>query len=183
MNNKGTTLLETILYVGIVMIVLPTFVMFLVNLWQTYTLLDARSRMEQTASVMFLELQNSLTEADAINVSTSTLSNDNGVLKFLDATGQLVTIDRPTVAVTFTGAPQNVRRLRMQKGANPATYLTDPEIDVTQWRIDVIRTGSTLSGLRISYDMAMLNPGVGAYRHSSFSADTTFALSGHTTEN
>ncbi|MFA5946901.1 MAG: hypothetical protein WC813_02650 [Patescibacteria group bacterium] len=183
MNNKGTTLLETVLYIGIVMIVLPTFVMFLINLWQTYTLLDARSRIEQTASVVFLELQNSLTEADAISISTSTLANDSGVLKFLDATGQLVTIDRPTVAVTLVGAPQNVRRLRMQKGTNPATYLTDPEIDVTQWRIEAIRTDATLSGLRISYDMAMLNPGIGAYRHSAFSADTTFALSGHTIEN
>jgi hypothetical protein len=180
---RGITLIETVLYVGLFMIILPGFVIFLLQLWQTHHLLDERARMEQTASATFLELQNSLTESDAINVSTSTFSNDNGILKFLDSAGQLITIDRPTVATVFSGTTQNVRRLRMQKGAGTAVYLTDPEIDVTQWRIDPVRSGSTLTGLRISFDLAMLNPSANAYRKAAFAADTTFSLSGNTIEN
>ncbi len=180
---RGITLIETIIYIGLFTIILPGFVIFLLQLWQTHHLLDERARMEQTSAAVFLELQNSITEADAINVSTSTLANDNGVIKFLDSTGQLVTIDRPTVVTVFSGVNQNVRRLRMQKGSNPAEYLTDPEIDVTQWRIETVRSSSTLTGLRISFDLAMLNPSADAYRKASFAGDTTLSLSGHTTEN
>ncbi|MFA5945307.1 MAG: hypothetical protein WC802_00140 [Patescibacteria group bacterium] len=183
MNTKGTTLLETVLYIGIFMIILPTYVLFLVQLWQSHASLDARSRMEQTAAMVFLELQNSLTEADAINVSTSAFANDDGVLKFLDGAGQLVTIDRPAVLIILPTANQTVHRLRMQRGTGTAEYLTDPEIDVTQWRIEPVRAGTTLTGLRVSYDTAMLNPLAGVYRRSAFTADTTLSLSGHTTEN
>lgn len=165
------------------MIVLPGFVLFILQLWQTHISLDARSRMEQTAAAVMLELQNSLTEADAINVSTSTFNNDDGVLRFLDSTGQLIIIDRPTVVTSFSGTNQNVRRLRMQKGANPAVYLTDPEIDVTKWRIEAVRASSVLTGVRISFSVAMLNPTVDAYRQSDFAADATYSLSGHTIEN
>ncbi len=180
---RGITLIETVLYMGLFMIILPGFVLFLLQLFHTHNGLDARVRMEQTGAEIFLELQNSLTEADAINVSTSTFADDNGVLKFLDSSGQLVTIDRPTVVTVFSGTNQNVRRLRMQKGAAAAAYLTDPEIDVTQWRIDAVRSGSTLTGIRIQFDMAMLNPTADAYRKAAFAADTTFSLSGNTTEN
>lgn len=180
---KGITLIETVVYIGLFMVVLPAYVLFLLQVWQTNTSLDERSRMEQTGALVFLELQNGITEAQAINVSTSTLSNDAGVLRFVDSTGQIVTIDRPTVSVTFSGVPTNVNRLRMQKGSSPAVYLTDPEINVTEWRIEAVRDGSDLSGLRFNLDFAMLNPGTGAYRQSAFTGDTTLSLSAPTVEN
>jgi hypothetical protein len=183
MKPKGISLLETVLYIGILMIALPTFILFVMQLWQNYTLLDARSRMEQTAATIFQELEHTITEADSINISGSTLGSDNSLLKFRDGTGQLITIDRPAVAVTLAETVHSVRRLRMQKGSEAAFFMTDPEIDVTVWRVDAVRSGSTLTGLKIVYDTAMLNPGAGPYRNSSFGADTTFALSAHTIEN
>lgn len=183
MRPKGTTLLETVLYIGIFMILLPTFVLFILQLWQTDVSLDARGRMEQTASTVFLELQNSLTESTTINVTGSTFGNDNGVLKFTNTAGQLVTIDRPTVPITFGEITQDVHRLRWQEGTDPAIYITDQEVDVTKWRIDAVRSGSTLTGLRISYDTAVTNLNVNAYRKTSFAANTTFSLSGQTIEN
>lgn len=182
-NPKGITLIETIVYIALFMIILPAYMLFLLQIWGTNISLDERTRMEQTSALVFLELQSALTEADAINVSTSTLNNSNGILKFLDSSGQLIIIDRPTTSITFSDVPTNVNRLRMQKGSNPAVYLTDPEINVSEWRIEAVRDGSDLSGLRISLDLEMLNSAADVYRQSSLSADTTFSLSGHTTEN
>lgn len=182
MKPRGITLIETVIYIGLFMIILPTFVLFLLQIWQTHISLDARSRMEESAALIFLELQNSIAQAGHITTSTSTLANDNGVIKFTDNTGQLVTIDRPAVTINLTGVDQTVHRLRMQKGAAAAVYLTDPEIDVTKWRIDTVKISSTLVGLRFSLSMGMLNPGA-AYRKAAFVETTTLALSANTTEN
>ncbi len=180
----GITLLETVLYIGLMMIILPSMVTFVLQLHGEELLFDARTRMEQTAGMVFSELQIALTASDAVTTSTSTLGANPSTLRFQDASGTTVVIDCPTVAVSFPGGTQNVRRLRMQTGAGPAVWLTDGEIDVTTWQVSTVRDSSgILTGLRISLDTAMVAPTTDALRSATFSGDTTIALSPHTIEN
>lgn len=178
------TLLEVTLYIGLLAIVLPASVIFLLRVREAQENYDARLRMEQTAAIVRSELNTQIAAADSISVSTSTLNAAQSVLRFTDDSGTTIIIDAPTTTYAFPGGNQSVKRLRMQIGANPAFYLTDPEIDVTEWRVQVVRNSDNdLTGLRISLDMAMLNAGTDAYRQAEFEGDTTIALSPHTIEN
>lgn len=183
-SPRGITLLETVLYIGLMMIVLPMMVTFILRLHERQTLFDARTRMEQTAAVVLHELQTTLTAADAVTVSTSTLSVNPSVLHLTDGNGALVVIDAPTVSTEFVGGTQNVLRLRMQTGTNPAVWLTDSDIDVAQWHVTTLRdSASVLTGLRINFDMAMIAPAGDVNRSAAFAGDTSIALSPHTIEN
>lgn len=180
---KGVTLLETTLYIGIIGVMLPAFTVFVLHMWEAQTGFDARMRIEQTASLIFLEATHSITEADAIRVSTSTFGTDTGVFRFTDKNSTEVIIDVASTTVSFAGVNQTVRRLRMQRGASAAVWLTDPEEDVTQWRIDPVRNATNvLTGIRISFDAELLNKTGKVYRNATFAGDTTIALSPHTTE-
>lgn len=180
---KGITLLETIMYIGIVGIVLPAFTLLVLHVWDEQIGFDARMRLEQTTSLVFLEATSSITESDAILISTSTLGTDTSILRFQDANGATVMIDLVSTTVSFAGTNQNVRRLRMQKGGASPTWLTEPEHDITQWRVDSVRdTNNVLTGLRISINAELINKTGNVYRNATFTANTTVALSPHTTE-
>ncbi|MEK9155467.1 MAG: type II secretion system protein [Patescibacteria group bacterium] len=182
-SPKGFTLLETMVYIGIFSVVLPAFTIFVLHSWQQQIGFDARMRLEQSTSLIFLEVSNSLTEADAILVSTSTLATDTSILRFQDANGAAVVIDVSSTTVNFSGTNQTVRRLRLQRGSSTPVWLTEPEHDVTQWRVEVVRnTTNVLTGLRVSLDAQLLNTSGNVYRNATFAADTTFALSPHTIE-
>lgn len=180
---KGVTLLETVIYIGIIGIVMPSFTMFVLQMWNEQVGFDARMRLEQTTSLVFLEATQEITEADSIRVSTSTLSTDTSVFRFKDENGTDVVLDTTSTTVSFSGVNQTVRRLRMQRGAAAAVWLTDPEQNVTQWRVDAVRNGTNvLTGIRISFDLELLNKTGKVYRNATFAGDTTIALSPHTTE-
>lgn len=180
---KGITLLEMVLYIGLFMIVVPSFTLFIVHIWQQETGFDARIRLEQTAALIFLEATQSITEADAITLSTSNLGTDASTLRFTDANGSAVVLDTSLESIDFNGTTQSVRRLRLQRGGNPAVWLTDPEQQVTQWRIDAVRNSAgTLTGLRFQFDAELLNKTSNISRNATFAADTVIALSPHTIE-
>lgn len=181
---RGITLLETVLYIGMLMVALPTMVSFVLQISQQELLFDARTRMEQTAGLVLSELQNTVVAADAVRTSTSTLGVNPSTLRLTDGNGNAVVVDCPTVAVTMPGGnTHNVRRLRMQTGVSPAVWLTDGEIDVTKWQVSTVRdSANTLTGLRIEFDTAMIAPSA-TQRNATFTGDTTISLSPHTIEN
>jgi len=163
--------------------VLPAFTLFILHIWEEQIGFDARMRLEQATSIIFLETTHEITEADAIQISTSTLGTDASVLRFTDEDGGNVVIDSASTIIAFSGVNQTVRRLRMQRGADVAVWLTDPEQDVTQWRVDAVRNEvNVLTGIRISLDAELINSTGKVYRNASFAGDTTIALSPHTSE-
>ena len=180
---RGMTLLETVMYIGVISIVLPTFTIFVLHVWQQQIKFDARMRLEQTSSLVFLELSHDLIEADAIQVSTSTLGTDTSLLQLQDKDGTAMVIDTVSTSINFSGTNQTVRRLRLTRGSNTPVWLTEPEYSVSQWRVDAVRNASNvLTGLRVSFDAALINNTSKIYRDATFAGDTTFALSPSTLE-
>ena len=124
-----------------------------------------------------------LTQSDAIDVTSSTLGIDSSVFIFQDDSGTTITIDRPDDSITFGETQQTVRRLRYQKGVEAAVWITDPDLDVVQWNVQAVRdSSSNLTGIRIQYQIDMLNPGASPFRNVSFTSDTTTVLQAHTVE-
>src|SRR3989338_8138638 len=100
-SQKGVTLLETMLYIGIIAIVLPAFTIFVLHTWQEQIGYDARMRLEQTTALIFLEASHAITESGAIFVSTSTLGTDMSALRFQDANGVTTVLDLVSTIIAF----------------------------------------------------------------------------------
>lgn len=181
---RGITLLETVLYIGMFMVALPTMVGFVLQLSRHDLQFDARVRMEQTASLVLSDMQNMVTSAVAIRTSLSTLGTNPSLLTMTNSSGQTVVVDCPTMAATTSGGETvNIRRIRMQTGAEPAVWLTDSDIDVTTWRVSPVRdSANVLTGLRLEFDTAMLAANDSS-RSTTFTSETTISLSPQTIEN
>lgn len=181
MNKKGFSLLETMLYIALLAIVLPGFVLFYVQISERQTAVDEVITTEQKASLTFSKFSYMLTGAQNINVTASTSGVNPSTLIFTNNAGEVVTIDRPTELTSFTHRPdKNIPRLRMQVGASPVEYLTDPEVEVTTWQVDLVRNGANeLTGLNFSLELDV-NPESSSSAH--FEAQTTIDLQPQTTE-
>ncbi|OGL70911.1 hypothetical protein A3C09_03160 [Candidatus Uhrbacteria bacterium RIFCSPHIGHO2_02_FULL_47_44] len=183
--HKGITLIETLLYIALLVLILPPLVLSLVRVTRQVSLLDVRNRINTSSSLILSQVTRDITQATQIKTSLSTLGTTPGTLIFLDATGQTITIDRQDQVIVLPGGNQTVHRLRMTRGASPAFYLTDPDLDVQSWQVDVVRnSASVLTGLRFHLDVATMNPStLDPYQNARLVADTTVDLQPHTTEN
>ncbi|NQV89281.1 MAG: hypothetical protein HQ488_03095 [Parcubacteria group bacterium] len=182
MNLKGFSLLETVIYIGLLSLLLSSTVVFSLGLLQKVDVIDSRVRMEEKAALVLNELSNEITQAQSINITGSTLGVDGSSLVFVDATGVSVTIDRTTDSVDFPGGAQTVNRLRIQRGVT-ADWLTDGDISVESWNVQAVRnSASTLTGLNIELNLDLMNDDGSPFRQAEFDASTTISLNGQTSE-
>lgn len=182
-KRQGFSLLETVIYIGLLAIVLPVFVGFLIGVLGKYDSLDSRIRMEQRASLILSQLSYEITSAKSINITNSTLASDNSSIVFVDDNSETVTIDYTEEVIDFSGTPQTIGRIRLVRGVDEPVWLTDEDIDVTSWNIDVARDSSlNLTGLSFGLTIKMTESAEDVLRASSFEANTAISLQPQTTE-
>lgn len=176
--------METLIYIGLLLVILPPLVLSLIRITKQVSLLDVRNRLNTSSALIASQLTSDVTQATQIRVSLSTFGSSPSILIFLDATGQVITIDRPTVSVSLPGGNQTIHRLRMVRGASPAFYLTDSDLDVVAWQVDTVRDrSSTLTGLRFHLDLATMNQSViDPNQNARFVSDFTVDLQPQTTQ-
>ncbi len=182
MNLRGFSLLETVIYIGLLSLLLTSTVVFSLGLLQKVDVIDSRVRMEEKADLVLDELSNEITQAQSVNITGSTLGVAGSSLVFVDASGVSVTIDRASDSVDFPAGAQSVNRLRIQRGA-VADWLTDGDISVESWNVQAVRDSSTtLTGLNIELYLDLLNDDGSVFRQAQFDASTTISLNGQTSE-
>lgn len=183
-HSSGMTLIETVIYIGILAIVLPSLIILLISVTQKVTRADARIRIAQTIAALQTQLNHELLEALSINMSTSILGINPSTLRFTSQSGEIITLDRQATTVTFGDTQQTINRLRWQRGVNASLWLTDPNLHVFLFSVDPIRDGTnTLRGLRINIGIELINTSVTQERSATWSSSTTTSLSPSTTEN
>ncbi len=181
-SPRGVTLVETILYVGLLALLVSAFVALLSQL----TIIQARTstggRLAENAAMALHFATASLPSAQSVDVSSSTLGTATSVLHYTNAAGTSVILDTVIVPITFSGVTQNVRRLRYQAGG-VTSYLTDAEVNVVTWQVDDVRTtANNLSGLNITLELEILNEEATGYRQGTVHHRTTISLTPLTTE-
>lgn len=182
MKRCGFSLIETVLYIGLLALILPSFVLFTLGFLQKNNDVDMRIRMEQKASLLLWELEEELTSATTLNITASLLERENSSLIFLDASGNPVTLDRPSVAVMFPGGEKTVQRLRMTRNTE-SEWITDADMSVENWFLEPVRNSSgILTGLRVSLTLQTLNEDGNVIGDEQWSSTTTMHLLPHITE-
>ncbi|NQV12144.1 type II secretion system protein [Candidatus Uhrbacteria bacterium] len=180
MKQKGFTLIETVLYIAIVVILLGGLTTFLINTARIQSGLSPALRIKETASNTMLLMSSNITGADSINVTGSTLGVNPSTLLLTDGAGRSVQIDVIKDVVDFGGTSTFVDRLRLTKGGEPAVWLTDSNLDVTLWKVEEVSdSGGLLQGLKIEYTIETIDASVSGRK---FSGRTTFPLTPNTVE-
>lgn len=179
---KGVTLVETILYVGLLALLVTAFVGLLSQLTVIQARTSTGGRLAENAAIALHFVGTSLPSAQSVNVTGSTFGTSTSVLRYTDSDGVAVIIDTVVVPTDFSGVTQNVRRLRYQAGGT-TSYLTDAEVNVVSWQVDTVRTSlGDLSGLNFELEIEMLNEQSSGYRQGSVYHQTTVSLTPLTTE-
>ena len=174
---RGISLLETLLYVGAFVIILPATVKIFLHMIQQQEAFRARIQMEQTAGLVFTHLGSELLDAPIVSLSTSTLSVDGSSLQYINDEGQTITMDRPTTTVNFGTTVQTIHRLRVQTDSSPAVWMTPETIDVTTFRLDAVQNSvAQTTGINLDLEMAQINPTEGPARAAAFDSQTTIAF-------
>lgn len=176
MMRSGFSLIETVLYIGLLAILVPSFVMVTLGYVQKSETVDPRIRMEGKASVILSELQNELTTAQSVDVTNSSLATDDSSFIFVDGNGVSVTVSRLTDIVSFIGGDQEVDRLAWQTTTG-TQWLTDSDMDVTIWNVRAVRDGNgVLTGVNVVLTVRVLNTDASPFRDITVTVDTTWHM-------
>lgn len=176
MRLRGFSLIETILYIGLLAVLMPTFVIVTLGYIQKSDMVNPRIRMEEKAATLFSELHSQLTQAQSIVVTASSLGSDDSSFVFVDANGTTVTMSRVTGTITFVGGDQDVERLAWTT-ASGSEWITDADMSVDAWNVSVVRDADgTLTGVNFLITVSVLNPDGSPFRDISLSSDTTVQL-------
>ena len=181
-NQKGFSLVETIIYIGILAVVLPAMVLLLIGMTEQTQLIDTRARIEQRAATLQTEIARSLVSATAVDVTQSVFGSPEGKLVYINDAGETITISNKSTDVFFSNGPKTIQRISYIRGANEEVWLTDPDMNVTSLQFDAVRDSSmTLTGINLDFSIELSNPD-SVYRSANFSASSTTALQGQTIE-
>src|SRR3989339_1236191 len=157
MNQKGFSLFETVLYIGIFAILIPSFMGIILGFVQKSQAIDMRVRLEEKAAIIRSSLQHELTEATSIDVTHSVLGTSDSQLVFQDATNQTVTLQKTASSVTFPQGVKTVHRLERET-LSTNEWMTDADMEVGTWNVGVVRNSSgVLVGLNVEMTLRMLN--------------------------
>jgi len=182
MNTKGFSLIETVLYLGLFSILIPSFLLMTLGFVQKSDVIDVRVRMEEKAGIIISELQNELLQADSIDVTNSTFGTSDSSLVYVNSLGSSITIDRVEDAIQFVDGEQQINRLQRQS-LSGNEWMTDADMEVTVWNVDIVRdSAGTLTGLNFQLIFHILNSDGSPFRDVEVSVDTTIHLQFQTTE-
>lgn len=149
-KTKGFTLIEFVLYFGLMSIVMTAVVAFAIDVIRSRNKSWIVSEVEQNARVSVLRVLRGVRRADSLNVSGSTFNDDNGVLSLQMA----ATSTNPTVFDLSGGV------LRIKEGSASATPLTSADVEVTKLRFsrDNLSSGSRAITVELGVRYATVNP-------------------------
>lgn len=182
MSKQGFSLIETVLYIGLLAIVLSVFASALLRMTLQYQSIDPRVRMEQRAAIVFDQLSYDVSDAASIDTTNSSLGSHPSRLEIVNDAGQSIRVEVVEDTVAFVGGDESVDRLRYRVGSDDVVWMTDPDMEVTEWVVEAVRdSAGTLTGLNIHLSIEM-REATGVYRGTSFEEDLTLSLQAPTTE-
>jgi hypothetical protein len=182
-SPRGVTLIETLIYLGLLMIFLFSYTGLLIQLSTIQARESVRGRMLDNGATIMHVWQTELTSSPEIDITNSVLGTTTSALHFTNSDNHEAILDTVLVPVSFNGTIHTVRRLRYQAPTEGTLdYFTDAETNVLTWQVDAVRTSSgDLSGLNITLEIEVLNQDNG-YRQGSASYQTTMMLTSFTQE-
>ncbi len=183
-DTRGLTLIETIIYMGILTILLSAFLGILTQMLTVHARNSQRSRLAESAWTALNTLIVNLETANAVTSTSSVYDTDLGLLVFKNADGVDITVDTEVQTQNINGNIFDVNRLRyVVSGAGHTTYITDSDVEVWLWEITPVRNADgILTGLNLSLGIEVMNRQAFGYQQGRILYTTTVHLNSQTQE-
>ncbi|MFH1632228.1 MAG: type II secretion system protein [bacterium] len=149
MNKKGFTLVETLVYIGLIAIIIASVAVFLTKLGQVRIKTLVISEVEMNARLVFDRLVEAARHAEAINIGASTFDSDPGVISFdmvdagEDPTIFSLTADNGNFQVNIAGAGN--------------TPITTDSVSISNLVFTNLTSSEDLGIIQVSYTVETLN--------------------------
>ncbi|MFH1611644.1 MAG: hypothetical protein ABIA83_03540 [Patescibacteria group bacterium] len=156
MKTRGFTLIEMVLYIGLIMILLPSIILMLLTVEKNQAHASTRMMIEQSSAILLSEFANELLDAYSINISSSTLDSDQSVLVFQKSENSPVYgLSFDTDAIEIGSVEYNIGRIKYSDLEDH--WLTPEQINVTKFRIEPVRNSDNdLTALNIELELSPL---------------------------
>ncbi|MFA5076491.1 MAG: prepilin-type N-terminal cleavage/methylation domain-containing protein [Patescibacteria group bacterium] len=156
MNQRGFTLIEFVIYIGIV-----TFVL-IASLTFAWTIINDQIKQGNLIEVNYhggFIMQKVLYYSQrASTVDAQTVYNTNpGKLVLNYPTNPQIVIDTYQKQITLGGNPVTITKLRFQEGVSTAIDLTSDEVTVNNFSITNLSTANVTT-FRVDLDLEAVNP-------------------------
>jgi type II secretory pathway pseudopilin PulG len=150
-NQQGTTLVELIIYIGIVGMIMVTISSFLLNLLNARAKTVAISEVLAAGRLVQDRLTDAMRHAEGINTVISNFGSDQGVLSLDMVDG---TLD-PTI-FSLTADDGSVQ---VQQGVGSNQALTPSNISITNFLITNLTTAEDVGIIQVQFTAKIADPG------------------------
>ncbi len=181
-NISGVTLIEMVIYIAFIAILLPGIVYALVEIQKYTKVTKDHIYIEQTSSLLVLELKDELLTAQSIISSSSTFGIDYSELVYVDDEGNQKTVLLQNDSWLGTETPQLISRIQTVSVTDGEEWLTTNEIDVQKFIIRPVYANSKLVGLRFEIEMSPIFYDQAKEDSSVLDLQTIFELSPYVQE-
>jgi type II secretory pathway pseudopilin PulG len=168
MRERGFTLIELVIYIGIVGIILLTLGLSLINL--LYGRVKVRVISEVLSNVRLVEYQLSSTarHAESININNSTFNSDPGVLS-------LNMVEVGVDPIVFSLTSDNGAMQVSQSGEDPILMTTN-QVSVTDLKFHNLTGVGDAGVVQVEYTLQSVNPSGLKYYDYVASFQTTIRI-------
>ncbi|MBU4315364.1 hypothetical protein KJ673_03080 [Patescibacteria group bacterium] len=182
MKTNGFTLIETVLYIGLIMILLPSMVLILLAVEKNQAHSSTHMFIEQTSAILFSEFSNELLDAYSINTTSSTFDSNQSELVFQKSQNSPVFgLAFETDTVEIGSVEYNIGRIKYSDLEDH--WLTPEQISVTEFRIEPVRNNDgDLTALNIKLELSPLAVSTEMDQANILDTQTTFYLFSPVTE-
>lgn len=143
MNQKGFTLIETILYIALVTFILVTISMFLIHILNAQVKTRAISQVLASATLVQDRLSEAVRHADGINVGASTFGVDPGVLS-------LDMVDGARSPTVFSLSADD-GQLMISEAGGAATALTSDDVKIKTLLFENLTTADDVGIIQVQF--------------------------------
>lgn len=175
-NQKGFTLVEFIVYVGIASFVLISTINISWNIMTAQSHFNAKQEVYINSRLAMNQLGIALRQADDVLTNQSIFDSNPGVLK-LDYPGSNdVVIDTYIKNISVGGKPAAIRKLQIKNTDGSFTDLTTDKVDVTNFTLTNLTRGSEKDNINMEFRIERVNPGDDPTYDASLSFETAISL-------
>ena len=137
--ERGATLLEFIIYIGVISLVLTTATLFAMEMLHAQSKARALSEVVRNARFAASRLEIEIREAADVNVGASVFDTDPGTLSLATSTPAT----DPTIFAVSAGA------LTIKQGTGAAMPLTNAQVEVQEFTVENVGTPNRTRAIRL----------------------------------
>jgi len=158
LNNHGFTLLEVIIYIGILGMILVAFVYFAISISNIRTKNYVKQEVQANARMAMNLITQRIKAANGINAGLSTFDSDPGELSLSMADS----LNNPTII----NLDQDDGILQIKEVSDAPVALTSDEVKVTNLVFTDLSSSNTKGNIRVDISINYADNGDQAYNYS-----------------